>query len=61
MKKIFLRRLLLNRFLPETLRVNAFAMKNFLKNLSFGNDVKLKVPPFTYKKIDAHNMRDVRS
>ena len=35
-------------------------MKMFLKNLLFGVDVKLKVPPLTYK-INAHNMSGVRS
>ena len=31
----------LSRFLAKTLRVNKRAMKKFLKNLSFGVDVKL--------------------
>ena len=39
--KIFLRRLPLNRFLAKTLRLNKIAMKKFLKNLSFGINVKL--------------------
>ena len=59
-KKIFLRRLPLSRFLAKTLRVNKTAMKKFLKTLSFGVDVKLQVPPLTYK-INAHNMSGVRS
>ena len=36
------------------------ALKKFLKNLSFGVDIELQVPPFTYK-IKAHNMSGVRS
>ena len=36
------------------------AMKSFYKNLSFGDDLKLQVRPFTYK-INAHNMSDVCS
>ena len=40
-KKIFLRRFPLSRFLSKTLKVNKPAMKKFLKNLSFGVDVKL--------------------
>ena len=35
-------------------------MKKFLKNMSFGVDVKLQVPPLT-SKIIAHNMSGVRS
>ena len=59
-KKIFLRRLPLNSFLAKTLRVNTPAMKKFLKNLSYGVNVKLYIPPLTYK-LNAHNMRGVRS
>ena len=33
----------------QILRVNKPAMKNFLKNLSFGVDVKVYGPPLTYK------------
>ena len=36
------------------------AMKKFLKNLSFGVEVKLQVPPLMYG-INAHNMNSVRS
>ena len=36
------------------------AMKKFLKNLSFGVEVKLYVPPLMYT-INAYNMSDVRS
>ena len=36
------------------------AMKKFLKNLSFGVDIKLQIPPLTYK-INSHNMSAVRS
>ena len=50
----------ISRFLAKTLRVNKPAMKNFLKNLSLGVDVKLYVPPLTYK-INAHNISGVRS
>ena len=35
-KKIFFRQFHLSRFLAKSLRVNKTAMKNFLKNLSFG-------------------------
>ena len=49
-----------DRFLAKTLRVNKPAMKRFLKNLSFGVDVKLKVPSLTYE-IKEHNMSGVRS
>ena len=48
------------RFLAKTLRVNKPAMKKFPKNLSFGVDVKLQVPPLTYK-INAYNMSGVGS
>ena len=41
-RKVFLRRYPLSRFLVKTLRVNKIAMKSFLKkNLSFGVDFKL--------------------
>ena len=43
----------------KTLIVNKAAMKKFLKNLSFGADIKLYVPPFTYTN-NAHNMSGVR-
>ena len=39
-RKVFLRRFPLSRFLAETLRVNKIAMKSF-SNLSFGVDFKL--------------------
>ena len=35
-------------------------MKKFLKNLLFGVDAKLQVPPVTYK-INAHKMSGVKS
>ena len=41
MKKIFLRRLSLGKFLAKLLRVNKIAMKSFLTSFSFGNDLKL--------------------
>ena len=41
MKKTFLRRLPLSRFLAKILRVDKIAMKSFSKNLSFGVDFKL--------------------
>ena len=53
-------KLFLSRFLTKTLRVNKPAMKQFLKNLSVGDDYKLKVPSLKYK-INAHNMSDVRN
>ena len=34
---------------PKTLRVNKPVMKKFLKNLSFGVDVKLFISPVMYK------------
>ena len=40
-RKIFLRRFPLSRFLAKTLRVNKNAMKSFPKNFSFGFDFKL--------------------
>ena len=40
-RKVFLRRFPLSRFLAKTLRVNKIAMKSFSKNLSFGVDFKL--------------------
>ena len=41
-RKIFLRRFPLSRFLAKSLRLkNKPAMKKFLKNLSFGVDIKL--------------------
>ena len=40
-RKIFLRRLPLSRFLSKTLNVNKIATKSFSKNLSFGVDFKL--------------------
>ena len=39
-RKVFLRRFALSRFLAKTLRVNKIAMKSFSKNLSFGVDFK---------------------
>ena len=39
-KKIFLRRFPVSRSLAKTVRVNKPDMENFLKNLSFGIDVK---------------------
>ena len=42
-RKVFLRRFPLSRFLAKTLRVNKIAMKNFSKNLSFGVDFKLTI------------------
>ena len=36
------------------------AIKKFLKNLSFGVDVKLQVPPLMYK-INAYSMSGVKS
>ena len=59
-RKIFLRRVPLSRFLAKTLRVNKPAMKNFFKILLFGGNIKLQVPPLTYK-INAHNMSGVRN
>ena len=59
-KKIFLRRIPHNRFLAKPLRVIKHVMKEFLKNLSFGVDVKLYVPPKKYK-FNSHNMSSVRS
>ena len=60
MKTIFLRQFSLSRFLAKTLRINQPAMKNFLENMSFRVDVKLKVSALTYK-INTHNMSGVRS
>ena len=40
-RKVFVRRFPLSRFLAKTLRVNKIAMKSFSKNLSFGVDFKL--------------------
>ena len=40
-RKVFLRRFPLSRFLAEILRVTEIAMKSFSKNLSFGADFKL--------------------
>ena len=40
-RKVFLRRFLLSRFLAKTRRVNKIAMKSFSKNLWFGVDFKL--------------------
>ena len=52
-KKIFFQQFPLSRFLAK------IAIKNFLKeNLSFGADVKLWVPPLTFK-IQAHNKSGV--
>ena len=50
----------LSRFMAKTLRVNKAVIKKFLKNQSFRVDVKLQVPPLTYK-ITAPNMSYVRS
>ena len=60
MKKIFIRRFPLTRFLAKTLKVNKSAKKKFLKNLQFRVVVKLQILPFTYK-INIHNMSVVRS
>ena len=48
-RKLFIRRFPPSRFLAKTLRVNKIAMNSFLKNLSFGVDCKMQVPPLTYK------------
>ena len=53
-EKYFLGDFLSADFWQKTLRVNKSAMKKFLKNLSFEVDIKLLVPPLTYK-INAHN------
>ena len=60
-RKVFLRRFPLSRFLAKTLRVNKIAMKSFSKYLSFGVDFKLQVPPLMYKKINTHNISGVRN
>ena len=43
------RRSVMVRFLVKTLTVNKSAMKNFLKNLSFGVEFKLWVESLMYK------------
>ena len=48
-RKEFLRRFPLSRFLAKTLRVNKIAMKSFSKNLSLGFDFKQQIPPLVYK------------
>ena len=40
-RKVYLRRFPLTRFLAKTLKVNKIAMKSFSKNLSFGVNFKL--------------------
>ena len=55
-RKVFLRRHPHSRFLAKTLRV----MKSFSRNLSFGVDIKLQVPPLMYK-INKHDIRGVRN
>ena len=55
-QKVFL----LSRFLAKILKVNKIAVKSFLKNLSFGVDFKLQIPPLMYK-INKHNISDVRN
>ena len=50
----------LSRFLAKTLRANKIALKISQKNLSFGIDFKLYVPPLMYK-INAHNISGVRN
>ena len=62
MKKIFIRRLLLSRFLAKTLRINTIAMKNLLKNQSSEVDFKMKncnYPPMD--KIHIPNISGVKS
>ena len=59
-RKVFLRRFPLSRFLAKTLRINKIAIKSFSKNLSFGVDFKLQDPPLMYK-INTHNIRGVRN
>ena len=44
----------------KILKVNSFAIKSFSKNLSFGVNFKLQVPPLAYK-IYTHNISNVRS
>ena len=51
LKKILLQWFPLSRFRAKNLKVNKLAVKEFLKNLSFGVFVKLYVPPLTYKKL----------
>ena len=44
----------------KTLRINKIAMKTFSKNLSFGVNFKLQVPPLMYK-LNTHNISGVRN
>ena len=55
--KTFLRRMPLSRFLTKTMIVN-LPWKSSSENLSFGVDFNLLVPPFAYKKINAHSMSE---
>ena len=60
LRKVFLRRFSLSSFLAKTLRVNKITVKSFSKNLYFGVDFKLQVPPLIYK-INTHNISGVRN
>ena len=59
-RKIFLLRFSPSTFLAKTLRVNKIAMKSLSKNLQFGVDFKLQVPPLIYK-INKNNISGVRN
>ena len=50
----------LSRFLAKTLKVNKIPMKSFSKNLLFGIDFKLLIPPLIYK-INSHSISGMRT